>query len=148
MQDLTSDKLKAIALAWLEDVHDFCNVAYHWDKQDPERAKFNQSVRDFRMKRPWLMDNLRDDEHFNYLAPANGTVMFYGIRRAPNDSETLLFIANMEGAPRTIKPLDLPIPNLAQNGWEIALTSFGFDVENATDDITFEDSQAVIFMQR
>jgi len=145
MQDFTVERLKKISLAWMEDVHDFCNVSYYAAGQSGEKADFNYAVRRFRVERPWLLGNLGDGEHFDYLKPADGTVIFYGLRRAPDDSQQVLFIANMEGAPRTVQPLQLPIPGLAADGWRVALVSPGLTVLDSQQTLTLHDSQGVVF---
>ena len=50
-------KLKQIARAWMDDVHDMCNAAQYADQLDPERVGHNLAVRQFRQARPWLVDN-------------------------------------------------------------------------------------------
>jgi hypothetical protein len=54
----------------------------------------------------------------------------------------------MEGAPRTLTPLALPIPDLPQEGWEIALVAPGTEVAGADQPLTLEDGQGVVFVRR
>ncbi|MGD9030548.1 MAG: glucosylglycerol hydrolase, partial [Anaerolineae bacterium] len=84
-------------------------------------------------------------EHFSYAHPAEGTVLFYGLRQAPDGDEDLLFVANMEGAPRTVVPADLPIPNLPRSAWELALATPGARVRRVDQRATLRDSEGVVF---
>jgi hypothetical protein len=138
-------RLKAIARAWMDDVHAYANVSRYADEIDVERAGFYLAVREFRRARPWLMQNVRPGEHFSYEHPAEGTVLFYGLRQAPDGDEDLLFVANMEGAPRTVVPADLPIPNLPRSAWELALATPGARVRRVDQRATLRDSEGVVF---
>jgi hypothetical protein len=140
-------RLKTIARAWMDDVHEYCNVSRYTDELDAERALFNLAVREFRRARPWLMRNLHPGEHLNYQHPPNGSVFFFGLREAPDGSEHVLFVANMEGAPRTVVPQDLPIPDLPQSGWQTALVTPGARVQRADQPVTLHNSEGVVFTQ-
>ncbi len=142
--------LKQIAKAWMDDVHDYCNVA-HWEEElVAERVHFNVATRQFRRERPWLRQNLRpaDGEFLDYVHPTDGNVVFFGLRRAPDGSEEILAVMNMEGAPRTLVPTELHIPNLPQTGWEIALVTPGVTVEAANQPVTLRNSDGVVFVRR
>jgi len=145
VDDITVEMLKEISIAWMEDVHDYCNCSHHYNSQDPEKTSFNLAVREFRRMRPWLIENLTDKEYLDYRHPADGAMIVYGMRTAPDKSEQVLFVANMEGAPATIKPTELPIPDLPKKGWELALSVPTIDGVKATDDITLRDSEGVVF---
>jgi hypothetical protein len=140
--------LKEIARAWMDDVHEICNVSHYVEQVSAEGSDFNLRVREFRRQRPWLRANLREGETFDRQRPTDGSVLFFGLRRSPDDAEQLLFVANMEGAPRTLTPLALPIPDLPQEGWEIALVAPGTEVAGADQPLTLEDSQGVVFVRR
>ncbi|MFP4394831.1 MAG: glucosylglycerol hydrolase [Anaerolineales bacterium] len=152
----TVPALKEIARAWMDDVDEICNVSHYREAVSARTSDFNRAVREFRRARPWLINNLRPDEHFDHQRPVNGTVLFYGLRRAPEPQdeeaprEEVLFIANMEGAPRTLTPLELPIPDLPREGWEIAFTSPDIDAAEIAPDrpITLHDSQGVVFTRK
>jgi hypothetical protein len=137
--------LKQIARAWMDDVYEICNVSHYTETIDPERSAFNFAVREFRRTRPWLQENLRNDETFDRLRPTDGSVIFFGLRRSPTDDEEILFVANMEGAPCTVTPVKLPVPDLLRDGWEIALKTPGLDVATAEKPVTLRDSEAVVF---
>ncbi len=138
--------LKKIARAWMDDVHELCNVSYYAGGVDAEHARFNRSVREFRRARPWLMEDFKAGEHFDYLYPVDGTVLFYGLRRAPANDEAILFVANMEGEPRTVTPLGLPVPNLPRQGWRLALAAPGLEDARADRPLTLHDSQGAVFV--
>lgn len=137
--------LKTIARAWMDDVFDYCNVSRWEHDLDGERTHFNLRVREFRQERPWLTNNLREDEFFNYRHPSDGSVVFYGLRRAPDNSEQVLFVLNMEGAPCTLTPTDLPISGLPAGGWQLALATPGVTIEQADQPVTLKNSQGVVF---
>ena len=82
------------------------------------------------------------------MHPCDGTVLFYGLRRAPDDSEQVLFVANMEGAPRAVRPVALPIPGLPQAGWQLALSAPGLTAQPADQETTLHDSQGAVFVRR
>ena len=141
----TPASLKTIARAWMDDVHDYCNVSHWQDNVDPIRSQYNHSLRQFRRQRPWLQQNLSPTDHFAYLHPTNGSILFYGLRTAPNGRQQLLFLANMEGAPLTITPTALPIPNLPQTDWQPTLASPHLPATPAHQPLTLADSQGIVF---
>lgn len=145
--DLTVDTLKAIAKAFMDDVHDYCNISYYWDDVAPEQAEFNLKLREFRRKRSWLIENLTDEETLDYLHPTDGSAIFYGLRIAPDNSEKILFIANMEGRPQTLIPADLPLAGSDSEGWEVAIKTPNLEVSSITNSITLADSEGVIFVK-
>jgi hypothetical protein len=142
---LSVDALKGIARAWMDDVYALCNVAHYAEQVDPTRARFNREVRGFRRARPWLRENLRPAEYFDRRRPADGSVLVYGLRRAPDGGELVLFVANMEGAPCTVTPTALPIPELPATGWSVALVAPGTQVTDAGEPLTLHDSQGVVY---
>ncbi len=138
--------LQDFAKSWMADVFEYCNVTHYKADLDINRTLFFQAIRDFRLARPWLMENLRSDEIFDHKQPVDGSVVFYGLRRSPDGTEEILFVANMEGAPYTLTPTELPIPNLPQVGWQVALaTPRLVDCERATQGITLYDSEGIVF---
>ena len=146
VDDISIDLLKQIALAWMEDVHDYCNCSSHFDTQSPVKTAFNLAVREFRRQRPWLLENLRHDEFLDYRHPADGSMIVYGLRIAPDGGEQILFVANMEGAPCTVTPLDLPIPNLPKQGWEVALKTPKMSESHVSEEMTLRDSEGIVFV--
>jgi hypothetical protein len=144
-QPFTPPVLKTIARAWMDDVHDYCTVARHADDLDAARAARNLEVREFARARPWLVDDLREGEMFERIRPTDGSVTFYGLRGDPDDGETLLFVANLEGASRTLTPVDLPVPGLSRDGWELVLATRGLDHARAGEPVELGNGSAVLF---
>lgn len=145
---LTVELLKKVAKDWMDDVHDYSNVKHCLHNQDMLKTQFNLDVRNFRLNRPWLMDNLSGDDYYNYRYPTEGTVLYYGLRNAPDRSEQVLFIANMEGVPLTMTPTELPIPNLVKEGWELVVCAPSMEVSTANNPVTFNNSEGVLFVRK
>mgnify|MGYP006269202045 CR=1 FL=1 len=143
--ELTNAKLKKISKAWMEDVAEYCNISNHWEVPTEEQTSFNLKLRRFRLQRPWLSNNLKEQEFFNYEHPCQGTVLYYGLRQAPDNDEQLLFIANMEGTPVTVVPEELEIPNLKSHDWEVAIATPGLSDAAVDEAITLENSQGIVF---
>lgn len=122
--------LAQIARAWMDDVHDFCNLDHHRQRTNSDtelarRRHFARSVRELRHQERWLAGNCTDGDRIDYLHPANGTVLVTGHRRRPEVVASsdgpqpladfapqsrwaaLVFIINLEGAPRTVVPREL-----------------------------------------
>ena len=137
--------LKKIARAWMDDVHELCNVSLYAARVDPAQANYNLTVREFRRQRPYLRQNFSDSDHFGYQHPTEGSIVFYGFRGDRHGSEQLLFVANMEGAPRSVIPVALPIPGLTPQGWEVAIATPNLTVAAADQPLILRDSQGVIF---
>jgi len=146
--ELTVDVLKDISMKWMEDVFEYCNVTRYESELSAERTAFNLQMRNFRRQRPWLMENLREGEFFDRRQPANGSAFFFGLRRSPDDSEHILFAANMEGEPATFTPSQLPIPNLPRTGWDLVLYAPGIHLEDPHHSMTLHDSQGVVFVRK
>lgn len=144
--DLDVPKLKDIARAFMDDMHDFCNVSRYWDDLDGTQTQFNLAVRQFRLERPWLIDNLRDDELLDYLHPSDGAMLVYGVRIAPDNSEKVLFVANMEGAPKTIIPSQV-FKSLDPDGWQLVLHTPDIEPIAITESITLADSQGLVYVK-
>jgi hypothetical protein len=140
--DLSAGDLEAFGYAWMQDVADFANLSHYHDEQDDDRTAFDREVREFRFDRPWLRDDLGADDHFTYRHPANGTILYTGVRSSPDGDEDLLFAANMEGVPVEVSPevLSAEIPDLDTTGWEPELVApdaddlgdGAFEIPNAT----------------
>jgi hypothetical protein len=59
----------------------------------------------------------------------------------------VLFVANMEGAPRQIRFTDLPVPNLADSGWTLALKTPDLPTTAFDQAVTLHDSRGVVFVR-
>jgi len=96
---LSVSALKDIARAWMDDMHEYCNVARHHAGLSATQTHFNHQLREFRRDRPWLRDNLGERDRFDYRRPVDGTVLFTSLRHAP-DGEQVFMVAHMEGGDR------------------------------------------------
>ena len=144
--DLSVPSLKMTARAWMDDLHDYCQITRYSDRLEPKRTAFNLKLREFRRERPWLMANLGDGEYLDYRHPSDKSVVYYGLRRAPDKGEVLLFVANMEGEPATLVPAELPVPGKPEGGWQLALATPGVEVESFESPLTLYDSQGAVFV--
>lgn len=139
--------LKQISRAWMDDMHDYCNVSHSLSSLDPDQAEFCLQVRNFRRARPWLRQNYGPKDHFDYLQPIDGRTVFISLRHGP-DGEQVFTVCHMEGKPvAEMDPLDLPVAGIEGGGWRVALRtpSIGSDYENGP--ITLHDSMALVFVR-
>ncbi|TVQ52549.1 MAG: hypothetical protein EA355_14940 [Rhodobacteraceae bacterium] len=137
--------LKRIARAWMDDMHDFCNVANYSDKLSDAQTRFNFDLREFRRARPWLRDNLGPRDVFGYRQPVNGTTLFTSLRHGP-EGEQVFMIAHMEGGHvEEIDPLTLPIEGLAGRGWHVALRTPPIGGDYIGGALTLHDGMGVLF---
>lgn len=149
LSNITVPQLKAFARAFMDDVHAYCNIWRVADQLDASRTHFNRQVREFRKEHAWLINNLANEDTLDYLHPADGSAIFYGLRHAPDGDKQILFIANMEGAPRTVQPSTLSIANLVHDGWQVALKTPHLTEQIAFDQpFTLADSQGVVFVRQ
>ncbi len=120
-------KLKQFAMAFMEDCHDICNVAYYFDQAKPDICNFGATLRQFRRQRPWLRENLIGRDRFNRISDDERTI-FYGYRiephppldRAPHE---VVMVAHMGGAPMTVNLGDWL--QLELGAWQVGLTTPG-----------------------
>lgn len=121
---LTGDLVRAAARAWMDDVHEFCNISHYQDPLENDddqvqRVSCARTMRLLRRNHRWLQRNMNLRPHgpdwFDYQHPANGSVIFEGIRfqHADGSGEAILAVVNAEGAPRTVVPGDLSIPGFS-----------------------------------
>ena len=76
--------LKQVARAWMDDMHDYCNVSNSLSSLDPEGTEFCLNVRNFRRARPWLRDNYGHEDRFDYVEPIGGRTLFTALRNGPD----------------------------------------------------------------
>ncbi|MFD1600742.1 glucosylglycerol hydrolase [Halobellus rarus] len=155
--DLSPADLDAYADAWMRDVHEFSTLDHWRDEQGDRRIRLRLRTREFRQAREWLRGDLRDDEYFTYRHPTEGTVLYYGFRRAPPEAdvdEELLFAANMEGVAVDVSPeslaadaaADANAPPIPTDGWEPALVAPGADGAGGPQStVTLENATAVVW---
>ena len=146
--ELSVASLKKIARAWMDDMHEYCNVSYFAEDLNPAQTRFNRRLREFRLARPWLRGNLAPEDVFERRAPSEGSVVFYGLRHAPDGDEQVLFVANIEGKATTVAPLQLPNNGLTADGWELALAAPGLTVDDVTGPLTLENGQGLVLSRK
>ncbi len=140
--------LKRVARAWMDDMHDYCNVANYLDKLGDAHTSYMLKLREFRASRPWLRDNYGPRDVFDYHTPIKGTVAFRSLRHGP-DGEQVFVIAHLEGKPLVdIDPMALPIPGLEGEGWHVALRSPTIGSDYLGGPITLHDSMAVLYTRK
>lgn len=101
----SADDLKAIARAYMADVHEFCNIQHHIDALDSSINDFNYEIRSFRQQQQWLRQDLKDNDFFDFLPVTDAAVIYYG-QRSDGD-KTLYFVGNMEGIENEVNVYDL-----------------------------------------
>ncbi len=140
--------LKQVARAWMDDMHDYCNVANYVDRLGEAHTDYMLGLREFRAARPWLRDNHGPGDVFDYHMPTRGTVAFRCLRHGP-DGEQVFMIAHLEGKPLfEIDPTALPIPGLEGGGWHVALRTPPIGGEYLGGPITLHDSMAVLYTRK
>ena len=140
--------LKALARAWMDDMHAFTNVAHYTDLLGEAQTGFNHALREFRLARPWLRGNLREGERFGYHRPVDGSVVFRCLRRAPDGGEVLA-VTLMEGAPARVDPFATDggdWPGVDRDGWTLALATPGLDAR-ADAPLDLVDSTGAVFVR-
>lgn len=143
-------KLKAFAMAFMEDGHDMCNVGRYAEDVDATIATFGYQLREFRRQRPWLRDNLTGRDRFNRISDDERTI-FYGIRINPEQTgdapDQVVVISHMGGAPMKVTPGDWL--QLDMGRWQVALATPDLDIETDLKDLrAFElrDSQGILLI--
>lgn len=139
--------LKRIARAWMDDMHDYCNVFNYLSVLGDAHTGFMLRLREFRAARPWLMNNLAADDRFDYHRPTRGSVVFRSLRHGP-DGEQVFAMAHLEGKPLEVDPMALPIPGLEGDGWQLALRSPQIGSDYLGGPISLNDGMAVLFTRR
>jgi len=143
--DWSSESLNQFASAWMNDLHLYCNAENHIAGIHNEKTQFNLRVRNFRLKNPWLRSSFRGDDQLYYYKPVNATVTYYGYRKDLASNKEILFVANMEGQPRSITPSKLDLPNAGKDGWEVALATPGMQPRTISDTYRLGVSQGILF---
>lgn len=141
----TADELKSIARAWMDDMHEYCNVSNSISALDPRQTEYMFELRKFRRANPWLRGNLGPKDHFDYLRPIDGRTVFACLRHAP-DGRQVFSIAHMEGGETSdFDPLTLPIPGLQGMGWNLRLRTPSIGPDYVGGPITLRDSMALLY---
>jgi hypothetical protein len=144
----TVENLKVCARAWMDDMHEYCNVAGHFSQLSPAQCGFSLDLRNFRRDRPWLRNAFVAGDHFDYQQPIGGRTLFRALRSGP-DGEQVFAVLHMEGKPTgEIEPLKLDVPGLEGEGWELTLKTPGIAEAYTGGPINLHDSQGLIFTRR
>ncbi len=139
------DILRRIARAWMDDMHDYCNVSGYLDLLSDAQTGFNLSLRLFRIDRAWLRHSFGPQDRFAYVKPVDGTVLFTSLRHGP-DGEQVYTIVHMEGGPTDeIDPLTLDPTASAGGGWSVALRTPPIGGDYLGGPITLRDSMGLVF---
>ncbi|WP_232822923.1 glucosylglycerol hydrolase [Oceanibium sediminis] len=141
----TPEGLKQIARAWMDDMHEYCNVANSVSALEPHQTSFMLELRKFRRANPWLRGNFGARDHFDYMQPIDGRTVFTSLRHGP-EGRQVFTITHMEGGETNgFDPLRLPIPGLEGFGWKLALATptIGPDYEGGP--IVLKDSMGLVF---
>ncbi len=140
--------LKRVARAWMDDMHDYCNVSGYLEHLGEAQTAMMLSLREFRLARPWLRRNLRAGEYFDYRRPVQGAVVITGYRRSPDNSEEVLTVVHLEGdSTGAFDPAQLCPPAVAgasADGWRVRLRSpqIGADYEGG--ELVLHDGMGVV----
>ena len=135
--------LKRIARAWMDDMHDYCNVANALPALNGGQTDFTLALRNLRRARPWLRGNHGPQDRFDHLRPVDGRTVFTSLRHGP-DGQGVLAVAHMEGKPLA----DVDPPSLidgAGEGWTLALATPGLPDGYGGGPVTLRDSTGVVF---
>lgn len=141
----TIEKLSKYTLAWMEDINEYSNVDLHAEFIDAKKAAYNLAVRKYRLKNPWLNKNFGDTDTLQYREPVNGSVIYYGYRRSEEAGKEIAFVANMEGQPRQVIPLELNLPIKNMPDWSIALATPSVRAKKIDKPIRLSISQGILF---
>jgi hypothetical protein len=141
------DALKAFARAWMDDMHDYCNVSNSIPTLDPEQTAFCLDVRNFRRARPWLRDNYGPKDRFDYLQPIAGRTVFTALRHGP-DGEQVFSVGHMEGKETAeFDPLTLPVEGIQGTGWRLALRTPSIGHEYEGGPIVLRDAMSLVYVR-
>lgn len=141
----TEQRLQEFARAWMSDLNCYCNVDHHAQYINGNKAAFNLNVRKFRLQNPWLIRNFSGRDQLKYVEPVNGTVIYYGFREDPLSGKKIVFVANMEGQPKQIVPLELGLPVEEPEKWRVACSTPNITRKEISEPIRLSISQGLLF---
>jgi len=139
--------LKQIARAWMDDMHEYCNVSHAFSTLDPAQTDFMLALRRFRRNNPWLRQNLLGQDHFDYVRPINGRTLFTALRHAPDGSQVYSVLHMEGGETEPFDPLCLPIEGLAGFGWDLVLRTPAVDPQYNGGPLCMEDSMGLLYVR-
>ncbi|MGQ4646459.1 glucosylglycerol hydrolase [Lyngbya aestuarii] len=150
LTELDVGKLKVFAKAFMEDMHEACNVWHQEAHLKPELTAFNLALRRFRQANPWLRENLSESDRFNRVSDEERTI-FYGLRTQPmeesqqGEPKQIAMIAHLGGEPINATIADWLQLDLSE--WRVAIASPGIEVGDNLADLQvleLKDTQALI----
>ncbi len=137
--------LKEIARAWMDDMHEYCNVTHSTSLLDPGQTGFMRTLREFRLANPWLRMNFQGRDSFRYLEPIDGRTVFAAHRHAP-DGRQVFVLCHMEGGEtEEILPLDHLPAGTDRTGWRLVLRSPGIGSDYLGGALVLRDSMGLVF---
>jgi len=140
--------LKSVARAWMDDMHEYCNVSQTVTQLDADHVRFMLDLRNFRRANPWLRANFGPRDHFDYLHPIAGRTVFTALRHGP-EGQQVFCITHMEGGETPdFDPLTLPVAGLAGTGWQLALRSPAIGADYTGGPVTLRDSMGLTFVRK
>lgn len=131
-------RIQDFAQAYLEDVRDICKIWRYQDNLNPQQTAYNAALRQFRLERDWLRENLTSDDLFKRITDEKKT-LFYGMRSHQN--QTVAMIAHMGGEPLAVNLTDLL--GIKEQEWKIAIASPTLEVKTLQS-LELQDSQALL----
>ncbi|NEQ42407.1 MAG: alpha-amylase [Leptolyngbya sp. SIOISBB] len=145
-------KLKVFAMAFMEDGHDMCNVGRYLEDLNGSLTHFSWALRHFRLRHPWLRENLTGRDRFNRISDDQRTI-FYGYRKEPHPEVTpaseVVFLTHMGGDPMVVNPGDWLQLDMAD--WQVVLATPGINLKDDLKDLrSFElsDSEGVLLVPK
>ena len=150
LERLDVPSLKQFSKAFMEDMHDLSNVSHYADSIEAKQAQFNLSLRQFRLKHPWLRENLANTDRFNRISEENYT-LFYGLRTQPIEASSseppmqIAMVTHMGGDPAHATLADWL--QLDSQDWQVAIATPNLDLHAPSFDLrSFElkDSQGIL----
>lgn len=144
----TVDKLNEYAFAWMEDIHEYCNVDLHTDYIDSKKSEYNLKVRKYRLENPWLNESFSEHDMLAYREPVNGSVIYYGYRKNKPAKKEIIFMANMEGQPRQVLAMDFKLPVGDPSEWNAVLTTPSVRAKKIDQPIRLSISQGILFEKK
>lgn len=133
-------RLTSVAHAFMRDLHDACVVWRSEHRLDPERLAFGLALRRARRLRGWLRDDLRPGDEIGHVVREDGSTLVHGVRWAPDGSETIGLIANLEGEPWSLRPRDL----IGDGDWRPLLAAPGVGWNGPDGELVLRDAEGIV----
>ncbi len=140
--------LKRIARAWMDDMHDYCNVTGYLDHLGEAQTAYALNLRHFRRDRPWLRRNFGPEDRFEHRSPIDGAALFRSWRKSP-DGEEVFAVMHLEGRPaEALDPFDWPHDVTRGEGWRLALRTPPIGSDYLGGPIDLRDGMGLLFTRR